>query len=88
MPGQRRLPVLGRSKHGKRSRALHSEDRDRLFFPLDNEHVTHSANAGGVFRHPAALAHWKTFESGGADVPINARGAAADREAVVGGVPF
>jgi len=56
-----------------------------LFFPLD-EHVFHSADAGGVFRHPAASAHWKTFESGGADVPINAAGIAG-REATVGGVP-
>ena len=39
-----------------------------------------------MFRHPAASAHWKTFESGGADVPINAAGIAG-REATVGGVP-
>ena len=59
--------------------------RGRLFFPLD-EHVTHYSDAGGVFRHPAASAHWKAFESSGADVPINAS-SIAGREAMMRGMP-
>ena len=59
--------------------------RGRLFFPLD-EHVSHSADTGGVFRHPAASAHWKTFERSGADVPINAS-SVVSREAIVRGIP-
>ena len=58
--------------------------RGRLFFPLDG-HVSHSADAGGVFRHPAAAAHWKAFERSGADVPIDASGIAG-KEAMVRGM--
>ena len=57
----------------------------RLFFPLD-EHVADSADAGGVLRHPSASAHWKAFESSGADVPVDASGIAG-REAMMRGVP-
>ena len=34
--------------------------------------------ARGAFQHPAAAAHWKTFQSGSADVPI-----IAGREVIV-----
>ena len=58
----------------------------RRFFPLD-KHVICSADARGVFCHPASSAHWKTFEGSGADVPINAS-SAASRGAIMGGTPI
>ena len=55
-----------------------------LFFSLD-EHVSHSTDAGGVFRHPATSAEWKTFESSSADVPVNAS-RVSGKEAMVQGM--
>ena len=56
-----------------------------LFFPSNHLGV-HCADARGVFRHPAASAHWKMLERGGADIPIDASGLTG-RKAMVRGMP-